>query len=211
MNSHEMPPKSNRTQFPLWFLLFVIPTIAGLAIAIFTNWRQQAQVRADLIAHREVLQARIQQMDSEIALVQQVDKQIRSYSNHWKSPTVVVQHLQRMGAHDGAPAKDIYEVDRDHELSTFFVQANVQELKELLQLIREAYPQCDPATQSVMLDVAVNIPNYAPDAVTKLTEQARQLEEVLPKDGPPQLKQQASQLRQAFQLGDSPNQPEQKP
>lgn len=199
----ETKPPATRAQFPLWFLLFVIPTIAGLAIAIYTNWHQQAQVRADLIAHREVLREKIATMESEIALVEQVDQQIRWHAYDWKSPTAVVQHLKNMRASDETPREGFYEVVLWPIAGTFFVQADTQDLEELLQRMREAYPESDPQAQFLMLELAVNIPVYAPDSVSELTEPARQLVEIVPEDGSPKLKQQASRIRTAFDLGDT--------
>ncbi|MBA2113331.1 hypothetical protein [Bremerella alba] len=193
-------PPSKRAQFPLWFLLFVIPTVAGLGSAIYANWQEQAQVRADLIAHQAVLHDRIATMESEIALVQQLDRQIYQQVYHWKTADAVVDYLTNYHQNEGSPEQGFYEVPLWHDVNRFFLQADEADLHRLLKLMREAYPKCDDSNKYSILDLAVNVPVNAPRHVNALAEDARRLADVVPADANPLLRKQAKRLRQAFNL-----------
>lgn len=197
----QQPPK--RTQFPLWFLLFVIPTVAGLGFAIYTNWHQQSQMRADLIAHQEVLRERIATMESEIALVEQMAKQIQWRADRWKSADSVVDYLKAYHENERAPGHGSFEVPLGHDLNTFFLRADEGDMHRLLKLLRETYPACDNSNKYSLLDFAINIPTHAPHYVHALTEDARRLAEVVPDDANPLVRKQAQKLRQVFHLDET--------
>jgi len=203
------PPK--RAQFPLWFLLFVLPTVAGLGSAIYANWQKQAQTGADLAAQQAILREKIAMLQSEIALAQQVHSQVRAQANRWKTPESVVAYLQRYYQDIEAHEHGFYEVPLSHRISCFYVQADEQDLRRLLILLREAYPKCDSTNQYSLLDVAVKMPVYAPDKVDRLAGEARRLAEVVPNDSHPRIRQQVDKLLAAFHLDEPSPQPEDVP
>ncbi|WDI44269.1 hypothetical protein [Bremerella sp. P1] len=190
----QQPPK--RAQFPLWFLLFVIPTIAGLGLAIYTNWHRQSQMRSDLIAHQEVLHERMVTLESEIALVQYVDHQIQERADRWKTADAVVDYLKGYHQRDGRSGFQAISVW--HELRCFFVQADEQELHRLLKLMKEEFPDCEVQDQFTMLDLVVSIPEFAPAHAAALAGDAHQIADLVPPDGHPRLIEQATRLREVF-------------
>ena len=197
------PPPPKRAQFSLWFLLFVVPTITGLGIAIYTNWHQQARARADLAAHRAVLHEKIAHLKSEVALLKQVGWQIQRRADQWKSADAIVDHLKARNQRE-----DIEEgVLRDvapwpSEYNVFFLQADEKELLRLLQLIRKEYRECDASTRFTLLSFTARIPEYAPEHVESLAEDARRLVEELPRDDQFLFLSKVNQLRDAFHLAD---------
>lgn len=195
---HLTQQPAKRTQFPLWFLLFVIPTIAGLGFAIYSNWQEQVRTRADLIARRAVLRDKIALLDSEIALVEQVGRQIQQRADRWKSTEAVIDYLTLYRQLEGRTSDESVSVW--HELRCFFVQADEQKLHRLMKRIQEAYSKGDADDRFLLLDFAVSIPLFSPEHTKALKEDARQLAEMVPPDGPPLLKEQALRLRKAFDL-----------
>ncbi|QDU73241.1 hypothetical protein Pan97_02080 [Bremerella volcania] len=193
---------AKRAQFPLWFLLFVLPTIAGLGIAIYTNWHEQARTRADLIAQRAVLLERVATLESEIALVEQISRQIQQRADRWKSTEAVVDYLTRYNQLEGRSGDE--SISAWDESRCFFVQADEQKLHRLMKRIQEEYPKGDVSNQFLLLDFAVRIPQFSPDYTAALAEDARQLAEMVPSDGDPLLKKQSIRLREAFGLPVSP-------
>lgn len=189
---------ARRTQFPLWFLLFVIPTIAGLGFAIFSNWQEQARTRADLIAQRAILQDERAALWSEIALVDQVDQQIVREAGRWDSPDAVVHYLQSYHDNEGFANQGFYEVPFWHDINGFFLHADEADLHRLLALMRKNYPDCDNSNKYSMLEFAINLPTHSPGHVDALTEDAWRLAEDVSDDAHPLLKKQARRLRQAF-------------
>lgn len=203
----QQPPK--RAQFPLWFLLFVIPTVAGLGLAIYTNGHRQSQMRAELTAHQEVLHERIATLESEIALVQHVDRQIQERADRWKSADAVVDYLLKYRKLEGRSGYE--EVSTWHESRCFFVQADEPQLHRLLKLILEKYPESSVEDKVLLLNFVASIPQFAPDHTGTLADKARQLAKQVPEDGLPQLRESARRIRAVFPISDSSAEPEESP
>lgn len=194
----QQPPK--RAQFPLWFLLFVIPTIAGLGFAIYANWQEQSRTRADLIAQQVILRDKIAMLKTEIALARQVERQVQLQADHWKSADVVVHYLKAYRQHEGMYEPAFYDVPFRHDINGFFLQADEPEMHRLLELLRRAYPSCEESNKFAILDFATNIPIHAPDHVVALAEDARRLADLVSDDAHSALKERAESLRQAFNV-----------
>jgi len=189
-----------RVQFPLWFLLFVIPTIAGLGFAIYTNGREQARASVDLLAQEAVLRDKIALLESEIARAQQVDQAVQWHADRWKSPEAVVDYFKSFHHNEESTEKAVYGFPFLHSIGAFFIQADEADLRRLLKLLREAYPTCDDSNKYSLLDFAIHIPTHAPSHVDALAEDARLLADVVPENARSELQQQAERLRRAFHL-----------
>lgn len=193
------PQPSKRAQFPLWFLLFVIPTIAGLGFAIFANWQEQARTRADLIAHQAMLRDKIAMLKSEIALAQQVDRQVQAEADRWKSPDTVADYLKSFHQNEKFSEPGFYEIMFVHDINIFFLHADEADLHRLLNLLQEAFPKCDDSNKFAILDFVLSIPTHAPSYRDALAADVQRLADLVPEDAPAKLREHAESLRQAFQ------------
>lgn len=191
---------AKRAQFPLWFLLFVIPTIAGLGFAIYSNWKQQSQVRAELVAHQAILKAEIETLESEIALVRQIDLTIQGQADKWKSAEEVIRSLKGQSAEWETIGFGFIEIPIWHDSHTFLLQADEADLHQLVSLLREEFRKGSDSTKFAFLCFVAHIPDNAPQHVETLSEDVQQLVELISTDDDPRLKMKEKKIREAFNL-----------
>lgn len=198
----EQPRRATRPQFPLWFLLFVLPTIAGLGFAIYANFQEQAKLRESLELQQVILQAKNVDVELEIKRWNVIAVRARRNWDRWKSADAVVDYLKiQMGRHEQGPV--VFEtVPSDSEMRLFFHQADDYDLRRLLQLMQQEYGTLGVGSKYAMFDLVSRLPQFVPGKVETLRRDVKELLAKVTNEDHAMVQAKANNAREAFQLDD---------
>ncbi|PQO36985.1 hypothetical protein C5Y96_07435 [Blastopirellula marina] len=142
---------SQRTQFPLWFLLFVLPTIAGMIFAVYSAFAAQDKRYRDLMAEQAMLIQECSEAEARMSKLSRAEQSFDGAVTRWNSPDAVLSEIKTTNP-------TVHWGERD--LVYFFLQANDHQLHELVDLLAKEYPDSHPAIQARILECLRSFPEY---------------------------------------------------
>ena len=190
-----------RFQFPLWVLMFVLPTIAGLLFAMYANQQRQLKVREELMMQQAELAEMLVELrhtgDDWLHLQAEMRERLQQY----KDPQWVLTRMNHPFVPPTAPkqgSKGYCEVEDASDFLGFFVQANDDDMRTLLRKMEEVYPRTTHVTQFQILNLLARLPEFAPERMPAIAAEVKAFVEPLQSQSDQKLAGQAKAVWQTF-------------
>ncbi|PQO27021.1 hypothetical protein [Blastopirellula marina] len=210
MTSDQEPqPSILRGQFPLWVLLFVLPTLIAIGCAVYLAFAaqakaqarlqdQEARIRQDLVAAQQRL-ARLNRLNASLEI-----KQLQ-----WKSPFSIVQMVKNPppkapNTQSVFTWESLYLV---HHSIHFYLQASDEDLRQLVDQLIALYPESRPEVQYRVLDCLEKLPLYMADRIEVVRNDIEDFIATLPEDSDPRIQEVVGRLKSRYPIDESKEAP----
>lgn len=182
--------KPTRPQFSLWFLLFVIPTIAGIAFGAYSAFAAQDKRFRDLMAEKAMLLRESSEAEVRKNKLTRAEHSLEKILAEWNSPEAVLFEIKTR-----PPAG--YSQERDPVY--FFLQASDQQLQDLVDLLAERFPDSHREIQIHILECLRSFSGYVvSDRLDGLRGKVREFVEPLQFDSDDRIRQLAIETLYLF-------------
>lgn len=183
-------PRSRWPQFSLWFLLFVIPTVAGIVLGAYSAVAAQDKRFRDLIAEHALVIQECSEAEARHKSLVRIEQAYEEMIAEWNSPDAILIEIRTTNPTVKWARRDpVY----------FFLQASDQQLDELVDLLAENFPDSHPAIQARILECVKSFPEYVvAERLKGLREKVRRFVEPLQFDSDERIQQLAAETLFAF-------------
>ncbi|RCS52866.1 hypothetical protein DTL42_08535 [Bremerella cremea] len=210
MTSDQEPkPSILRGQFPLWVLLFVLPTLIASGCAVYLAFAAQAKEQARLqeqeartrqeLAAAQLRLSRLNRMNASLEI-----KQLR-----WKSPLSIVQAVKNPppktpSVQSASHWEPLYLVRNSIH---FYLQASDEELQQLVSQLIAIYPESRPEVQYRVLDCLEKLPAYVADRSELVRKEIEDFLATVPEDSDPRIQGMVRRLKVRYSIDESKEAP----
>ncbi|PQO32540.1 hypothetical protein DTL21_20230 [Bremerella cremea] len=162
MNETSEPqPNLLRGQFPLWVLLFVVPTVIAISCALYLTFDAQAKEHARLLEEAAVAKQALAAAENRRDRLNRLNASLDIKQAQWRSPeSIVLMVKARLPRMPGAPPDYWEPLYLVHPSMHFYIQATDDDLKQLVARLIEVYPDLQPEAKFRALDCLAKLPNY---------------------------------------------------
>lgn len=184
-------PRSRWPQFSLWFLLFVIPTVAGIVFSVYSAFAAQDKRFRDLMAEQALLIQECSEVKARMNGLAKAEESLEKLINARNSPESVLFDIEMT-------LPSWYSMDESGP-AYFFLQANDQQLHDLVDLLIERFPDSHPRIKPSILARLSCVPEYVvPERLEGLRDKVRKFAEPLQFDSDERIQQLAAETLFAF-------------
>ncbi len=151
-------------QFPLWFLLFVLPTAAGASLGICTAFVRHEQRFHDLMAQKSIEIQNLSSAELQRDRLKQLSESLQKKQQEWQSVERVIAMVESPGPYEIFSRFDVprrfSQVPVVKDSIHFYTQASDQQIEELVSQLIQRYPAADESAKLRILACLQNLPAY---------------------------------------------------
>lgn len=198
--SREEGPR--RFQFPLWALLFLMPTFVATVCGGWVAIQSQLAVRQELKEELAMLRTERDAIDDRVRRLRNVVEGNERSLAEWRSPGAVIKYLQGLRRDAQGRITSSYPFERRYpsEMAYFFHQASDDDLRQLADLLSEVNPGRNPQECARRLECFSMFPEFVPDRLHVVAEDVKRMATPLQGHPHPEIAKSARMALQAFDL-----------
>lgn len=173
--SREESPR--RFQFPLWALLFVIPTVVAMICGSYIPFRKQLERRTELQEQIALAENEIRQHQRQAMHLRRSVEEIGQTLDHWRRPDAVIEYLLNPDDHRAYGYGILYSGVRSYpsDMQFFFARASDDDLKLLVRQMTAVYPGCNAEARFRILACLSMFPEFVPDRLHVVAKDVQRL------------------------------------
>ncbi|MFN3150414.1 hypothetical protein [Bremerella sp.] len=157
-------PRSRWPQFSLWFLLFVIPTVAGALFGICAAFAMHQQRFHDLMAQQAVEIQELSNAELRRDRLKQLSESLQKKQQEWQSTQSVIAMVEGPGPYAIFSQVDVpgrfTHIPVVKDSIHFYAQASDEQLEELVNQLVQRYPAAEESVQLRILACLGSLPAY---------------------------------------------------
>lgn len=210
MTSDQEPkPSILRGQFPLWVLLFVLPTLIAISCAVYLAFAAQAKEQARLQEQEARIRQELAAAHLRLARLNRLNASLEIKQLQWKSPFSIVQMVKNPppktpNAQSAFTWESLYLVS--HSIH-FYLQASDEDLRQLVDQLIAIYPESRPEVQYRVLDCLGKLPMYVADRVEVVRKDIEDFIATLPENSDPRMHEVVRRLKVRYPVDESKEAP----
>ncbi len=205
----EPQPNLLRGQFPLWVLLFVLPTLIAISCAVYLAFDAQAKEQTRLQDEEATHRLLLLSAQNHLSRLNRMNASLEIKQLQWKSPLSIVQMVKNPppATFNSQSAFTWVSLFLVHDSIHFYLQASDEDLQQLVDQLIAIFPESRPEVQYRVLDCLEKLPLYVADRMEPVRKDIEDFLAKLPENSDPRMQEIVRRLKVRYPIDESKGAP----